>query len=84
MILFGLSIIRYRSWVIYVFIATFININPVDPLTHLPLDKNGCHYADDIFEYIFLKEYVWILIMIPPNFVPKGPINLFHNFSPSG
>ena len=37
--------------------------------------KNGCHFPDDIFKCIFLKEKVWILIKISPKFVPKGPID---------
>ena len=32
-------------------------------------------YADDIFNWIFLNEKVWILIKISLNFVPKGPID---------
>ena len=37
--------------------------------------KNGCHFPDDIFKWIFLNENVWILIKISLNFGPKGPIN---------
>ena len=44
-------------------------------LTHLGRDKNGHHFADDIFKCIFLNENVWILIKISLKFVPKGPIN---------
>ena len=35
----------------------------------------GRHFADDIFEGIFLNENVWIPIKISLKFVPKGPIN---------
>ena len=37
--------------------------------------QNGRHFADDIFNCIFLNENVWILIKISLKFVPKGPIN---------
>ena len=37
--------------------------------------QNGCHFADDIFKCIFLKENAWILIKISQKFVPQGPIN---------
>ena len=35
----------------------------------------GRHFADDIFNCIFLNENVWIPIRISLKFVPKGPIN---------
>ena len=37
--------------------------------------QNWRHFADAIFECIFLKENVWILIIISLKFVPKDPIN---------
>ena len=37
--------------------------------------QNGRHFADDIFECIFLNENVWILIKNSLKFVPKRPIN---------
>ena len=37
--------------------------------------QDGCHFPDDIFKWIFLNEYVWILIKISMKFVPKGPFN---------
>ena len=37
--------------------------------------QNGRHFADDIFNCIFLNENVWIPIKISLKFVPKGPIN---------
>ena len=36
---------------------------------------NKCHFADDIFKYIFLNENVLSLIEISLKFIPKGPIN---------
>ena len=36
--------------------------------------QNGRHFADDIFECIFLNENVWIMIKFSLKFVPKGPI----------
>ena len=37
--------------------------------------QNGRHFADDIFNGIFLNENVWISIKFSLKFVPKGPIN---------
>ena len=45
------------------------NVNTLRPR------QNGRHFADDIFECIFLNENVWIPIKISTEFVPKGPIN---------
>ena len=36
--------------------------------------RNGQHFADDIFKYIFFNENAWISIRISLKFVPKGPI----------
>ena len=44
-------------------------------LTHWGRDKNGQHYANDIFKWIFLNENVWFPIKISLKFVPKGLIN---------
>ena len=38
-------------------------------------EKNGRHFADDIFRCIFVNEKFGILIKISMNFVPKGPID---------
>ena len=47
-------------------------------LTHLPLDKNGRHFADDIFRGIYVNEKLCILIKISLKFVLKGQIdNIF-------
>ena len=37
--------------------------------------QNGRHFPDDILEWIFLNENVWISIEISLKFVPKGQIN---------
>ena len=37
--------------------------------------QNGCHFAENIFKYIFLNDNAWISIKISLKFVPKGPIN---------
>ena len=42
--------------------------------TLMPRQK-GRHFADDIFNYIFVNENLWIPIKISLKFVPKGPIN---------
>ena len=36
---------------------------------------NGRHFADDIFNRIFLNENIWIPIKISLKFVPRGSIN---------
>ena len=41
----------------------------------LRLRQNGRYLPDDIFEFIFLNEKVWISSMISLKFVSKGPIN---------
>ena len=38
----------------------------------LRLRQNGCHFANNIFECIFLNQNVWISIKISLEFVPKG------------
>ena len=37
--------------------------------------QNGRHFPDDIFEWIFWNENVWISINISLKFVPRGPMN---------
>ena len=37
--------------------------------------QNGRHFPDDILEWIFLNEDVWISINISLKFIPRGPIN---------
>ena len=37
--------------------------------------QNCRHFADDVFNHIFVKENVWISIKISLNFVPKGTID---------
>ena len=48
--------------------------------THSPwhieaTETNGRHFPDDIFNWIFLVEIVWISIKISLNFVSRGKIN---------
>ena len=33
-------------------------------------EQNDCHFADDIFKYIFMNEKFCVLIRILPTFVP--------------
>ena len=46
----------------------------------LRLRQNGCHFADDIFKYIFLNKNVSIVIKILLKFVPKGPMKIFQHW----
>ena len=48
---------------------------PGTPKQHIEAERNGRHFADDIFNRIFLNENIWIPIKISLKFVPKGPIN---------
>ena len=41
----------------------------------LNLQKNWCHFTDDIVKCIFFNENVWIPFEISLKFVPKGQIN---------
>ena len=38
-------------------------------------EQNGCHFADDTFKYIFMKENLGILIKISLKFVPEVPFD---------
>ena len=44
-------------------------LNPLGP------SKNCRHFTNDIFQCIFLKENVWIPIIISRKFAPKGADN---------
>ena len=48
---------------------TVITLNTLRPR------QNGCHFADNIFKWIFFNEKVWISIKISLKFVPQDPIN---------
>ena len=37
--------------------------------------ENGCHFADNIFKYMFFNENILISINISRKFVPEGPIS---------
>ena len=41
----------------------------------LRLRKNGRHFTDNIFKYIFLNKNVWISIKLSFKFVLNGPID---------
>ena len=43
-------------------------------LTHWGLQKNGCHYAEDIFKCFYLTENYHNLIQISLKHIPKGPV----------
>ena len=49
--------------------------NWYEPFNTLRPRLNGCHFAYDIFKWIFLNENLWISIKISLKFVAKGPIN---------
>ena len=50
------------------------SITPYTILNTLWPRQNGWHFPD-IFKYMLLNENVWILNMIWPKWVPKGPID---------
>ena len=45
-------------------------------LMHRGWEKNGHHFADDIFKCIFLNENEWISLQISLKFVANVPINI--------
>ena len=47
----------------------------IDSISTLRPRKNGRHYPDDVFKYIFLNENEWNLTKISLKCVPNGPIN---------
>ena len=49
-------------------VADFYLINTLRPR------RNGRHFPDDIFKWIFLNENVWVLIKISLGFIPRCPI----------
>ena len=51
--------------------ALIFNSSPLDNMA----DLSQTHFADDIFNCIFVNEKLRILIQISLNFVPKGPID---------
>ena len=57
------------------FILFFFFLGGGGSFNSFPLGQNGCHFADDIFKFIFLTENVWISINISVKFVPQGQIN---------
>ena len=50
-------------------------VSDLSVLAHLPLEKIGRHFADDIFRCIFLNEKFCILTKISLKIIPKGPID---------
>ena len=49
---------------------------PVDnTLTHLPLDKYGQHFPDDIVKCIFINRKFCIVFQFLLKFVSEGPID---------
>ena len=50
-------------------------MNGTQDLNSSPPEQNGCHFAGNIFKYIFVNEKFCILINISLKFVPKGQVN---------
>ena len=52
------------------------NLQPDKPSADnkLRLSQNDCHFSDNMFKLIFLKEKFHILIQISLKFVPNAPI----------
>ena len=65
--------IRDKLWTICTFVIAYLSEGLC--LFTLRPRQNGRYFPDNIFEYIFLKENVWIPIKISLKFVPKSPIN---------
>ena len=58
----------------FVFKCVFVRLH-VKHVNTLRPRQNGRHFPDDIFNWIFLNENVWISINISLKFVPRGQIN---------
>ena len=59
-----------RMWLLSVSISNENTLNSLRPR------QNERHFADDIFNLIFMNENFRISIKFPLKFVPKGPINI--------
>ena len=65
---------RMESILLIIFLAIYGTVFlswSVYALSHIIRDKNGCHFADNIFKHIFLNDYVRITIQISPKFVSE-------------
>ena len=60
---------HYRTYWVCVIVATWI-FNTMRPR------PKGRYFADDIFNWIFANEYVWILTKISLKFVPRGAVTI--------
>ena len=57
------------------FLCIFSTVYTSRMSKHLPPGQNGCHFADDLFKCIFVKENFLILMKLSLMLVPMGPIN---------
>ena len=69
---------RVSAAVLLTWLSWNILVSALEGLTRLSLDKNGHHFADDIFKCTFMNEKFCILIQISMKLIPKG---LIHNKS---
>ena len=52
-----------------------MTVAELSSINSAPHGQNGRHFADDIFNCVFLNENIGISIQISLKFVPKGPID---------
>ena len=85
------SISCYDSWIVKYLKYIFVSIATPDiyiapdsymlPWRHRAINntlwprQDDCHFADDIFKFIFLSENVWVSLKISLKFVPKVRVN---------
>ena len=69
--------IKYFLMVLFVCLIAHLMCHHV-LVNSSPPGQNGCHFADDMFKFIFLNEKFYISIWISLKFVFKGPIVSFH------
>ena len=58
-----------QIWQPWLILLSHYSFNTLKP------GQDGRHFADDIFKWIFLNEFIWISIKVSLKFVPRGPIN---------
>ena len=70
---------EWLKWwgILFVYIISSIGVEIKLVVNTLRPRRNCLHFADDIFNCIFMNEDIWISIKISLKFVPEGPINNF-------
>ena len=70
-----MSCVKFAKYDAYADKEMIRSYHRIDQLAHLLLEKNGRHFAEDIFIHNFLNENVRCFTKISLKFVSKGPID---------